>query len=77
MRNDIGVLWENFMISEKIKYNNYNNHRCNAYFWHTTQQQEIDFLKEKDGRLFAYEFKLNKAKRAKLSKTFSNNYPNV
>ncbi|MBQ9254458.1 MAG: ATP-binding protein [Bacteroidales bacterium] len=77
MRNDTGALWENFMISEKIKYNAYNKNRCNTYFWRTTQQQEIDFLEEKDGQLFAYEFKWNKNKKAKISKTFTNNYENV
>ncbi|MDE7373987.1 MAG: ATP-binding protein, partial [Odoribacter sp.] len=43
VRNDTGALWENFFISERIKYNHYNGRYANCYFWRTTQQQEIDY----------------------------------
>ncbi len=74
IRADKGALWENFLISERQKHTHYNKIHKNQYFWRTTQQQEIDFLEERDGVLFAYEFKFTKNK-AKLPKTFSNNYP--
>ena len=74
IRNDTGALWENFIISERIKYIRNNNIWANTYFWRTQDQQEIDYIEEHDNKLFAYEFKWNPAKRAFLSKTFSGNY---
>ena len=64
LRNDIGNLWENFLISERVKNNAYHNKNAKYYFWRTTQKQEIDFIEEIDGKLFAYEFKYNPKKNA-------------
>lgn len=75
LRNDTGQLWENYLVSERIKRNAYKNFHCNAYFWRTTQQQEIDYIEEHSGKLNAYEFKWSKNKKAKLSQTFANAYP--
>ena len=75
LRQDIGALWENFLLSERIKYIEYNELHRNRYFWRTTQQQEIDYIEEHSGRLFCYEFKWSERKKAKLSKTFANTYP--
>ena len=78
LRSDIGVLWENFLISERIKNNVYHNKSAKYYFWRTTQKQEIDFIEEVEQNLFAYEFKYNPKKaKSKCPLTFSNNYPNV
>ena len=78
LRSDIGALWENFLISERIKNNAYHNKSAKYYFWRTTQKQEIDFIEEVDQNLFAYEFKYNPKKaKSKCPLTFSNNYPNV
>lgn len=78
LRSDIGALWENFLISERIKNNTYHNKHAKYYFWRTTQKQEIDFIEEVDQNLFAYEFKYNQKKvNSKCPVTFSNNYPNV
>ena len=78
LRSDIGALWENFLISERIKNNAYHNKHTKYYFWRTTQKQEIDFIEEVDQNLFAYEFKYNPKKvNSKCPVTFSNNYPNV
>lgn len=78
LRSDIGALWENFLISERIKNNTYHNKHAKYYFWRTTQKQEIDFIEEVDQNLFAYEFKYNPKKvNSKCPVTFSNNYPNV
>lgn len=74
-RQDVGALWENFMISERLKFNHYNGIHCNTYFWRTWQQQEIDYIEEREGKLFAYEFKYSPVKNAKISKTFINAYP--
>lgn len=78
LRSDIGALWENFLISERIKNNAYHNKHAKYYFWRTTQKQEIDFIEEVEQNLFAYEFKYNSKKaNSKCPLTFSNNYPNV
>ncbi|MEE9438866.1 MAG: ATP-binding protein [Saprospiraceae bacterium] len=74
-RNDIGVLWENFIIVERMKYVDYNEIYSNKYFWRTKTQQEIDYIEERGGKLFAYEFKWSKNKKAKIPKTFMNAYP--
>lgn len=74
-RTDVGPLWENFMVSERIKRNRHHKLFRNEYFWRTTQQQEIDYLEEYDGGLFAYEFKWSTTKPARASKTFLNAYP--
>jgi len=75
LRVDIGALWENFMVSERVKRNAYHRFYGNRYFWRTMEQQEIDYLEEYDGRLFAYEFKWNPGKSARAPKTFLNAYP--
>ena len=74
-RNDIGALWENFLVSERVKRNQYNRHWCNSYFWRTKEQKEIDYIEEYDGKLFAYEFKFNPRKEAKIPIGFAKAYP--
>lgn len=74
-RTDTGALWENFLISERIKFNINRDIDFQSYFWRTTQQQEIDYIEEFENKLFAFEFKWNPAKKGFLSKTFSNAYP--
>lgn len=75
LRNDVGALWENFLISERVKRNNYDLNYCKSWFWRTTQQQEVDYIEEKDGQLSTYEFKWNATKKPRLPLTFSSNYP--
>lgn len=73
-RNDVGALWENFLISERIKMTEYNDLFCNRYFWRTKSQQEIDYLEEHDGKLHAYEFKWKENAKVKFPKTFTGTY---
>lgn len=75
LRQDIGNLWENFLVSERQKVLHYTQRWVNCYFWRTHDQQEIDYLEEQDGKIYAYEFKWNSKKKAHLSKTFSSAYP--
>ena len=75
-RNDTGLLWENYFISERIKYLHYNKIYANRYFWRTSQQQEIDYIEEHNGKLTAFEIKWNPMKKVKFPKTFSNTYTN-
>lgn len=74
LRQDVGALWENFMISERIKYNYNNNLNKNIYFWRTAQRQELDYLEESANTLTAFEFKWQKEK-FKIPKIFIENYP--
>ncbi len=76
-RNDHGVLWENYMISERIKFQHYQNVFSNNYFWRTYDQQEIDWVEEREGRLFAYEFKWNAEKKTKTPVAWAQTYPNA
>ena len=75
LRQDTGVLWENFMISERVKQLSYNRDYRKSYFWRTQTQQEIDLLEEKDGVFYAFEFKWNEKKQAKIPKIFAEAYP--
>jgi predicted AAA+ superfamily ATPase len=63
-RDDIGKLWENFMIIERLKQQNYSKIHANNYFWRTYDKKEIDFVEERDGKLFGFEFKWNPKKLA-------------
>lgn len=65
LRNDKGALWENFIMTERLKKISYENHFCNRYFWRTKDQQEIDYIEEFDGFLHAYEFKFNQDAKVK------------
>lgn len=78
LRTDIGMLWENFLISERVKNNAFHNRKAKYYFWRTTQKQEVDFIEEIDGTFAAFEFKYNPKKaNAKCPLTFSKNYPEI
>ena len=74
LRNDIGALWENFCIAERIKF--LNNHRifANTYFWRTYDQKEIDFIEEYGGKLHTFEFKYNEKAKVKVPSGFLNEY---
>ena len=76
LRNDIGQLWENFLVAERLKYNHYSNIHVNSYFWRTHNQQEIDYIEERDGKLYAFEFKWSDSQKKKLPLNFRQAYPN-
>jgi uncharacterized protein len=76
LRQDLGALWENFIISERMKFTHYNGIWTNKYFWRTHDQQEIDYIEENDGILNAFEIKWNPKKKSSLSATFARLYPN-
>ena len=75
VRQDIGALWENFVVAERMKSNEYYHRWVNRYFWRTKQQQEIDYLEESGGELHAYEMKWNPRAKASITKTFTEAYP--
>lgn len=73
-RQDIGQLWENFLISERLKQLSYSNSLHNKYFWRTAQQQEVDYVEEQNGKIFGYEFKWNERRKYSFPKTFTTTY---
>ena len=74
-RGDIGSLWENFCMIERIKYNQAVGRRVNMYFWRTYQQKEIDLIEEHEGKLEAFEFKWSPKANHKPPAGFLNAYP--
>lgn len=76
-RSDIGAMWENFAIAERMKQINYRHPFAQSYFWRTKQQTEIDYIEELDGSLRAFEFKWNERKSLRCPLAFSNAYPDA
>lgn len=74
LRQDLGPLWENWFISERLKSLHYRNIGANTFFWRTQDQQEIDYIEERDGKMWAFELKWNPAARVQFSKTFTSAY---
>jgi predicted AAA+ superfamily ATPase len=75
MRDDEGNLWENYLVSEKIKQNYYHNNNNEYYFWRTYDQKEIDLIElNGNGDISAFEFKWGN-KTARVPATFSKAYP--
>ncbi|WP_140485413.1 ATP-binding protein [Flavobacterium sp. GSA192] len=74
-RTDVGALWENYLASERIKYQNYTQKSVTNYFWRTYDQQELDWLEEENGILRAYEFKWNENRKVKIPTAFAKAYP--
>lgn len=75
LRNDVGALWENLMVSERVKRNSYSGNFAQLFFWRTHEQQEIDLIEEQDGVLHTFEFKWNGKARNSQPKAFANSYP--
>lgn len=75
LRQDVGALWENFCVVERMKRDFNRLRRVNRFFWRTVDQQEIDFLEERDGKLSAFEFKWNRKAKARVPKGFLESYP--
>ncbi|MDQ3003323.1 MAG: ATP-binding protein [Fibrobacterota bacterium] len=75
LRNDVGGLWENFCIVERMKTLAYHGKYVNRFFWRTHTQQKIDYIEEYEGKLHAYEFKWNPKAKTKIPKSFLEAYP--
>lgn len=74
IRNDVGELWENYIITERMKRQQYLQHFSNSYFWRTYDKQEIDLVEEREGKLFGYEIKWQKSK-TKIPRDWQSTYP--
>ncbi len=75
-RSDVGALWENFILMERLKYRAYALLPANSYFWRTYQQQEIDLVEEREGKLYGYEFKWQAKKPIVPPKVWRETYEN-
>ncbi|MBK7099582.1 MAG: ATP-binding protein [Sphingobacteriales bacterium] len=75
LRQDIGSLWENFIISERQKKAEYDGLWRNKWFWRTKEQKEIDYIEEKDGQIEGFEFKWNPNASVKKMNRFLEAYP--
>lgn len=76
LRPDTGQLWENYLVSERVKKNTYRQRMVNSFFWRTYDQQEIDVIEEEDGSLAAFECKWGEG-RAKVPVAFKDAYPDA
>jgi hypothetical protein len=76
-RNDLGALWENFIMIERLKFRTYHPLYANIYFWRTYQQQEIDLIEEHDGKLCGYEFKWSHNKVVRPPSQWTDTYKNA
>ncbi|MEO0058815.1 MAG: hypothetical protein RLZZ312_462 [Bacteroidota bacterium] len=74
-RTDVGALWENYLASERIKHQNYNEKWVTNYFWRTYDQQELDWLEVENENLAGFEFKWNEKRKAKIPTAFAKAYP--
>ncbi len=75
LRQDIGELWENYLVIERLKKQNYYGIYSQNYFWRTYTQQEIDWVESGDGKLIGYEFKWNTKTKSKVPSQWHNLYP--
>ena len=75
IRTDAGKLWENFIITERMKWLAWNNPSTKSYFWRNYNQSEVDYLEVNKKQITAYEMKWNTAKKHKLTAAFTNTYP--
>ena len=76
-RDDVGALFENYVMAECVKSKEYTGDYANSWFWRNTTQQEIDYLEEKDGQLNAFELKWNPKRKCSAPLSFRNAYPNA
>ena len=74
-RNDVGALWKNYLVSERLKKNAYTGADGLPYFWRNTDQMEVDYIEVCGDKIQAFEFKWNVQKKSRITKAFTNKYP--
>ncbi len=74
MRQDIGALWENWLVSQRLIRNHYKGVWLNNWFWRTKDQKEVDYLEEENGQITGYEFKWNPKAKVRIHKSFVQTY---
>ncbi len=76
LRTDVGAIWENYFISERLKFIDYNNIYSQTYFWRNKNQSEVDYIEERKNKFYAYELKWNPKAKAKIPRSFLDSYTN-
>lgn len=76
IRQDVGMLWENYIMAERVKHNDYNERYVNSYFWRTYDQQEIDLIEDDGNNISAFEMKYT-SQKVKTPVAFSKAYPDA
>jgi uncharacterized protein len=74
IRNDTGALWENYVVTERQKRNEYFRKLTSSYFWRTYDKKEIDLVEEREGNLFGYEIKWKETK-VRVPREWKEKYP--
>lgn len=74
-RNDVGALWENYLMIERRKRNHYTHSYTNSYFWRTYEQKKLDLVEENGGKLFGYEYKWGKNAATSSERAWLDAYP--
>lgn len=74
LRSDTGAIWENFLLSERLKRISYHEQSAEMFFWRTVDQKEIDYIEVIGKKVFAFEFKWNAKAKVKKHKSFLKNY---
>ncbi|MBI4431781.1 MAG: ATP-binding protein [Candidatus Omnitrophica bacterium] len=77
LRNDVGQIWENYLVMERLKKQEYTGITCSNYFWRTYDRKEVDWIEEREGKLFAYEFKWRPSSKTSPPNDFIQAYPST
>ena len=77
LRDDVGLLWENYVMSERLKRHEYKEEFVSSWFWRTYDQKEIDLIEESGGQLRGYEMKWNPKKKTKVPNDWVKTYPSA
>lgn len=77
IRQDVGQLWENFVISERMKMNSWIAPDRKGYFWRNYNQSEVDYVETEGNQLSAFEMKWNTRKKHNVTRAFTNAYPDA
>ena len=75
LRDDVGKLWEGFLVAERLKAQEYKRIHANNYFWRTWDQKEVDWVEEREGKLEGYEYKWSVKKKTQAPAEFLKAYP--
>ena len=74
-RDDVGALWENFVLAERLKWLHYHRTLASLYFWRTYTGADIDIVEEREGGIYAYECKWSRPARGRVPESFLAAYP--
>ena len=77
LRDDVGALWENFIVTERLKRDQYIPRSVSSYFWRTYDQKEIDLIEDSGGLLKAFEMKWSPTVTCSVPKSWKKRLPDI